>query len=471
MTSKLKIFLLSVIFLLGYTSMSFELIVLRQLVNFVGSNTMVTSIVISIILLFLSLGYYIGSVISFSKKSIRQIIQYIIIYLAIWYILSCSYYLLGGYFYLLYVMGVRSTLSFVMIFSLLFLTFPSTGLGFITSTVGRIIHRSDTAYTGRFMAVDTIGSVLGSLGTTLVLMPLIGCSYTIAFLVILNSLVLLCVSRKRDLSKNAMKFMLLCVFAILVNTEKIINPNSTLIKDDAISRIELVEEDFENGEPLSKEILINGSNSSKISKKEDLMYGYINFINHNYINNLPKDKKHNILILGAGGFTIGKDDDFNDYTYLDIEKSMKDISENQFLEKKLEKNKKFIVEDAYLFMINNKSKYDLIVVDVYSAVFSIPTNFVTVNFFEMIKKSLNDDGIMLMNIITSPSFGNMFSKRMDNTLRYVFGNYLSRQIIQPYNPYEYDLANIVYVYYNKEIDNNIYTMNENSAVYGQELSW
>ena len=36
MTNKLKLYLLSVIFLLGYTNMSFELIVLKQLVNFVG---------------------------------------------------------------------------------------------------------------------------------------------------------------------------------------------------------------------------------------------------------------------------------------------------------------------------------------------------------------------------------------------------------------------------------------------------
>ena len=84
MTNKLKLYLLSVIFLLGYTNMSFELIVLKQLVNFVGSNTLITSIVISTILLFLSIGYYIGSVISFSKYAIRLIILRLTIFLAIW---------------------------------------------------------------------------------------------------------------------------------------------------------------------------------------------------------------------------------------------------------------------------------------------------------------------------------------------------------------------------------------------------
>ena len=69
MTAGLKYTLLAVVFLLGYTSMSFELLVLRQLINFVGSNTLITSVVITFILLFLSVGYYIGSVVRFAGSS------------------------------------------------------------------------------------------------------------------------------------------------------------------------------------------------------------------------------------------------------------------------------------------------------------------------------------------------------------------------------------------------------------------
>lgn len=71
MTVRLKYTLLAVVFLLGYTSMSFELLVLRQLINFVGSNTLITSVVITFILLFLSVGYYIGSVVHFSGCPLR----------------------------------------------------------------------------------------------------------------------------------------------------------------------------------------------------------------------------------------------------------------------------------------------------------------------------------------------------------------------------------------------------------------
>ena len=471
MTNKLKLYLLSIIFLLGYTNMSFELIVLKQLVNFVGSNTMITSIVISTILLFLSIGYYVGSVINFSKYAIRQLILRLTVFLAIWYILACSYYLLGGYFYFSYLIGIRSTTLFVIMFSLLFLSAPAVSLGFITSSIGRIIHHYDFNYTGRFLAVDTAGSVLGSLLTTLIFMPLIGCANTIGILVSLNNAVLLCISKKNQLKLSVINFILLSVLAFVVNNEKIINPQNILIKDDAISRMEIHKTDFFENEYLSKELKINGSGSSKVSQNKELMYDYIKFVNKKYIENLPKNKIHDILILGAGGFTIGIDDNTNNYIYLDIEKILKDVSDNLLLESKLSDNKKFIVEDAYLYMINNKNKFDLIIIDVYSAVQSIPTNFVTIDFFEMIKSSLKQNGIMLANIISSPAFESNFSRRIDNTLREVFKHYLSRQIIQDYNPYEYNLANIVYIYYNLPVDNTIYTINKNSAVYGQELVW
>ena len=78
MSKKLKYSLLATVFILGYGSLSFELILLRQLINFVGANTLVTSIIISVIMLFLCLGYYIGSTISLNKRPLRIIIEQIV---------------------------------------------------------------------------------------------------------------------------------------------------------------------------------------------------------------------------------------------------------------------------------------------------------------------------------------------------------------------------------------------------------
>lgn len=495
MTVRLKYTLLAVVFLLGYTSMSFELLVLRQLINFVGSNTLITSVVITFILLFLSVGYYIGSVVHFSGcplrlfrcpapvqglssgscsrmprvsgRSVRRIMESLAAVLVVWYIIACSYYLIEIYFYLLYASGVRSTLGFVFAFSAVFLAFPSVCLGFITSVIGRMLHRYDTDYTGRFMAVDTIGSVLGSMLTTLVLMPLIGVSATVVALVFLAAVAAFLLSSRRRRTETIVLSIMLLAFAFSVNSEKLMNPQSTLVKDDAVSRIEIEPADVEKGKALSEIMRINGSFSSKISVRKELMFDYVRFINETFIAPLPQDFPRDILVLGAGGFTIGLGDRFHNYTFLDIDKDLKNIAEQKFLQRPLPENQKFIAEDAYLFMLNARQKYDLIVVDVFSAVRSIPMNFVTADFFRMVKERLKPNGIMVANVITSPSFGNDFSRGLDNTLRQVFPQYLDRRVLQPYNPYGRDLANVEYVYYNYPPDKTVYTQDKNASFYGQ----
>lgn len=468
LTSRLKFALLTVIFLLGYTSLSFELIVLRQLVNFVGSNTLITSVVITFILLFLSVGYYIGSIIKFSDRPIRNTMIYLIRTLIIWYILACSYDLLSNYFIVLYWLGIRSSVWIVTVFSAFFLAFPSMCLGFVTSAIGRIIHRSDSNYTGRFMAVDTIGSVFGSLCTTLVFMPLIGVSATVIVLIVLTAAADLLLERRKDFKQALILILIFIVLGAFVNNDKFMTPHRKLIKDDAVSRVEIEDINWIDDNQPTTIMKINGSYSSLISADKNIQFPYVKFINETFINNLPKDRKHDILILGAGGFTMGIQDTFNNYIFLDIDKDLQQISENHFLHEPLPANKKFITQDAYLFMLNTKDDYDMIIVDIYLAVRGIPTNFVTENFFSMVKRHLKPNGIMIANIITSPSFTNNFAKRIDNTLRTVFPQYLDRHVLQPYNPFANELVNIEYIYYNYPPDNTIYTSNKNSAVYGQE---
>lgn len=62
MTRRLKLILLAAVFIGGFASLSLELIVLRQLSSFVGATAVTASIVIGVIMAFMSLGYYAGSV-------------------------------------------------------------------------------------------------------------------------------------------------------------------------------------------------------------------------------------------------------------------------------------------------------------------------------------------------------------------------------------------------------------------------
>ena len=185
---KFRFLLLFLIFAVGFSGLSLELIVLRQLSNFVGSGTIPTSIVIGVVLAFMSVGYYRGSVLKTADVSLRQMISrdFFLIAVKVLVLLSGSYLFVTIYFELMKSAGITSHIAQTFIYSLLFLSLSSYLFGKITSVVSRYLHHSDKNYTGRVMAVDTVGSVLGSLLTTLVLMPFIGVNQTIKLVVLLT---------------------------------------------------------------------------------------------------------------------------------------------------------------------------------------------------------------------------------------------------------------------------------------------
>ena len=459
MSIKLKVMLLSVIFIMGYANLSYELIVLRQLVNFLGSNTLITSIIMAFIMLFLSVGYYLGSVVRFKKCKIRQSIANSIWGLAVWYLISSSYLVIMLFFYG-FNQIVKSPLVLTFFFSVLFLIIPAIVSGYVTAAISRILHHNHSDYTGKFMAVDTLGSVVGSLLTTLILMSYLGVSQTIFVLVVSTSLCVCLLTHKRKMYGALIGMVLVGSCSLGLNAMHLEAFEGILIKDDARSRLEILS-DNDNQVRLLK---INGQNASQVSDNPDSMFTYVRYIEDSIIRRLSSDKAHDILILGAGGFTIGLNDTKNQYIYLDVEPRLKEISEKYFLKKSLSDNKKFVVQDAYLYMLTDREKYDVIILDVYSSRYDIPVNFVSYDFFKMVKDHLKPNGIMVANIITASDFSNDFSKRIDNTLKLVFSQYVTRQVMHPNLD---GLDNIVYTYYNYPEDKTVYTIDKSSAVFGQ----
>lgn len=135
------------------------------------------------------------------------------------------------------------------------------------------------------------------------------------------------------------------------------------------------------------------------------------------------------------------------------------------MKKKLEPNKKFIVQDANQFLKEPPEKYDLIILDTYSSRYQIPITLITEEYFTRVRNALNKGGIAVMNIIAHPAFRDDFSKNIDNTLRKVFPKNLSRHVIGSFSPYQENPQNIAYVFYNVPETNEIYTVNRNRSFY------
>lgn len=457
MTNKIKFILLAAIFIGGYASLSLELIVLRQLSGFVGSTAITTSVVIGIFLAFMSWGYFAGSNLSVSKNSIRQTVSYDFITVAIMIILASSYILMDMYFGALSNFGIKSNVLKTFIYSLIFLSSAPYLFGKITALLSRYLHRYNRNCTGKIMAIDTIGSVLGSILTTLLIMPLLGVNHTI-IVVVLSAIVASVL-----LSKKIRYYWLglIIVSAVMLNRDKLLHDVYNIVENNAVSTISI----FEMDDNQSRAMVINGGNSSKISDNKKLWFEYVRYVEDNFIETLPKDSVKDVLILGAGGFTMGDGDTVNNYTFLDIDKSLLKISEEQFLKKKLSANKKFVVEDANQFLKDSISKYDLIVLDTYSSMGIIPMDLITHEYFARVKNNLKEGGIVVMNILTSPNFSDAFAINLDNTIRSVFKDNLSRQVIGNFDAWKHQRSNVIYVYYNRPDTGRIYTANKNAVFY------
>ena len=182
---------------------------------------------------------------------------------------------------------------------------------------------------------------------------------------------------------------------------------------------------------------------------------------------MPQDKEYNILVLGAGGFTLGINDTRNKYTFVDIERTLKDVSEKHFLNKKLTENKTFIVDDASQFLKNTNEQYDFILLDVYSNSYQVPESLITVEFMERLKARIAPNGIIAMNMIVSPEFHDKYSRVFDNTFHHVFPHNTSRQIIDSFNPWNhiYGALNVIYTYHNIDNDGRVYTINKTPVIY------
>lgn len=456
MNSRLKFILLTAIFIGGFASLSLELIVMRQLSSFVGSTAITASIIIGIIMAFMSWGYYAGSIYPIRGKALRRRVVHAFYSLALLVTFSASYILIDLYFSLLDWLQVDNNVAKTFIYCLMLLSCPAYLFGLITSLLSRYLHKYNRNFTGKLMAVDTIGSVLGSILSTLVLMPLIGVNYTIVLLVVL------CLIAAGLLNKSFEIYwsVLILAFAVMLNRSSLLHKLFYIVENNAVSTISI----FDTDDGLSKFMSINGSSSSKISDDENLLFPYIRYIEENFIKTLPQDRISNILILGAGGFTLGRDDSRNTYTYVDVDKVLLPLSEKYFLKEKLGPNKKFVVQDANQFLKEDKNKYDLIILDTYSSARIIPSDLVTREYFRRVKNHLQNNGIVVMNLITDASFRSDFSMNLDNTLRSVFPFNLSRQIIGLMNPWQKDNPkNLIYIYYHHANPQKVYTINQNGS--------
>ncbi|TVQ83136.1 MAG: hypothetical protein EA357_07285 [Micavibrio sp.] len=478
----MKFLLLVVIFLEGYAVLATELLAMRLVLPWVGTGTDVIAIIIAAVLLPLAFGYHYGGMYrrrlrerglghhSVRKKLLSNVMRSTLILC-----IGLSYVLLEIFFSGLYFLGIRQRLMQLTVYCSIFLVYPVFLLGQTIPLIGHYYSRQVLSeMTGRMLFFSTLGSFMGSVFTTVVLMAVIGVHYTSVFIIGVMCVLIFLLARKKQIGHLLTAVGVFILMLYMNSGEQMRSLN--IVSNNGYSTVQV--------RPMIKDpearlMMLNNNLSSSYKEGEGSAYPYGQYIERFFLDPIAEaDPPKRVLVLGAAGFTLGVYDNHNEYIYVDIDPDLQKVAEEHFLKKELEPNKKFVARDARVYVreaAREGRQYDLIILDTFKAGFSMPEHLLTREYFLDVKASMAPGGVMVMNSVAGSQFADKYTRRMDNTLRSVFPH-LTRVVMSAseigWNAWENSRGwrgaywtNVLYIYNNNpeaDADMTIYTDDKNT---------
>jgi spermidine synthase len=398
-----NIFYVSIIlFVEGFVSLAYQMLYIKQMTPYVGNSVEVVSWIVGVFLIALALGYKIGGK---PVKSVENALSKNFLIAAIMGGVCLSF---------LFVELVFNSFSkiippyYLMILYCFFIVAPTTFvLGQTIPLMTNHIKGSTVSeISGNVLFLSTVGSFLGAIVTTNIILKYFGVSTTIvvsaSLLLLLNVLI----------AKNK-KFSLLI---LVIGVVSLYNFNNKYENISYVATNQYASYEVLRYEKAKIRILrSNQANSSLLENEQK--YGYIKLLDNVLFQNM-KLKDKNILVIGAGGFVISKDVHDNKFTYVDIDPAVKDIAEKYFLGTKI--NGDFVAADGRAFINTTDKQYDVVMVDAFSSDKSIPEHLSSVEFFSKIKEKIVDKGLLVVNVIGRRDMSDSYTQNTYKTITSVF---------------------------------------------------
>lgn len=395
------------LFIEGCVSVSLQFLFMRHLLPNVGSSVVTSSIIISIFLLFLAVGYHQGGKVEKDHHSIlgrNMALSALILTVG----LSSSTSLI--YFDLMRGLGIHLALAG---YCLIFMAAPVYLLGQTMPLIANDLKaRSNGELSGTVLFYSTLGNVLGSLVSVLILMRFFGLGITVlANISILLSLYFYvrCGHGTFNIIKPASMFVLAA--ALVFGAEAKLYDMTTQYANYSIadeSDMKMMGFDAYKG----ARALVSNSIVQSVIDGDGGNSLYIDFINDSYTSLLPPEGK--VLVIGSGGFTTGRMLPSGAIDFVDIDHKVKEYAEKEFLKGPI--NGKFHTADAREFLLAAKAKYDVIILDTFNSKYSIPWHLASREYFQLVASKVKANGLILINTIQNPRFEDAYSRNLHATI-------------------------------------------------------
>ncbi|MCX6111903.1 MAG: fused MFS/spermidine synthase [Proteobacteria bacterium] len=445
-------------FCAGASVMIVELAANRILAPWFGNSLFTWTGLIGVILISMSLGSYLGGKIidKFPTYSVLKII------------------LLVSGIIVMMIPGLQSQISGFyedpdLIWGpvsacLILFSVPGILLGSITPIVIRLISlMSDDlrvgVSAGSISAASTLGSVVGTFATGFILIPNVGIRniyFTTGAVLICLSFILIIMNyfESRKIKKKEVAAVITLVLVSLLLSDIIFHKQKTanlIFEEDTFyHRINIFSYPFDNG--IDTVIALNLDTQlegAQLLKSNELPIPYQKYWELVKVFTTNVD---NALFIGGGAFgmPIALSEDYKraNIDVVELDPKVIEVGKKYF---RINAHDRLhpIADDARRFLNSTKKKYDLVIGDAYHGLRYIPPHLVTKEFFSLVNQSLTDDGIFMINIISSIKSESGVFHSIINTLNLVFK---STYVFTSTPDFLYGPMNIVIVASNKDID-------------------
>ena len=431
--------------------MSLEIVTSRILTPVFGSTIYTWGSLIGVILTGLSLGYFLGGRIADNNPRFEKICGIVF---------SVGLFTVGIPFFASEVVGFATSVLPAsqyapLLATVLLLMLPSILLGFVSPYVIKLGANSlqDIGnISGSLYSVATVGSIIGTFATVFVLIPSFEANkiiFGLGIVLIATSLIGLKIPPKL-IAVAVMMLLIVPWSTVSINT---IPHNGTLIyqKDTLFSHLDVIE----YGD--NRSLYLDGMRHSSMNLHDplDLVIDYTEYF---HLGMLFNPTFTDVLFVGGGGFTGPKN--FlalypeTKIDVIEIDSDVIDVAKKYFHLKDDPRLGVFNA-DARQHMSLYDKKYDLIILDAYASTY-VPYHLLTHEFYQIVEKRLESDGVVISNFIGSiegskSTLLRSAYKTMAETfpVSYVFpteknpGNSQNVMIVASNHPYDYDRLSLL----------------------------
>jgi predicted membrane-bound spermidine synthase len=411
-----NLYLYVTVFVSGMTTLAVELSASRLLGKDFGTSNIVWANVIGLILLYLTIGYFIGG-----RWADRSPYYTTLFKMVIWGAFLNALIPLVSRPILMFasqaVMGAEAALALGSFFSVLILfSVPITLLGCVSPFAIRLgVHDIADAgkVSGRIYAISTLGSLLGTFLPVLFLIPELGTIRTfLLFAGILYAIGFFGLWREQQ--RAVIRFLWMPVVIVALAYLVLVGPLRPpltgailLYEDETPYNYIQVQEDVGGNRYL---YLNEGQGIHSQWQKET--YGFWDsyprtwefFLSAPYFNESPATPENvdTLLVIGLAAGTIARQ-----YTKvygdieidgIEIDPGVVEAGEKYFdMNAEMMPNLTVYVQDGRYMLNQLDQRYSVIGVDAYRPPY-IPWHLTTIEFFQEVKAHLNDNGVVAINV-------------------------------------------------------------------------